>query len=645
MSDAPPADGCLRKLEIARAGGGDVSALVREARARAEQWEREAVARGLGEEKQLYARLFSLGVLDEPPLSGVPYRAWLALDGMAGADLAAAKHGEAEGAPFLSVLMPVYNPRPEHLDAALRSVRAQTWQAWELCLADDASGDPAVREIILRHAGEDSRIRPVFRPVNGHICAASNTALENARGDWCLLADHDDVLPPEAFELVAEAIARSPGARAVFSDEDRLDDDPRGRNGPEGLGSPLFKPGFDPDLLLACNAVSHLGAYHTETLRRLGGFRPGTEGSQDYDLALRVLADAGPGAFVHVPRVLYHWRRYAQSTSMAEGSAPRVKEAALRARRDFAAAAGWPADIAERPGSSYADVRFRPPDPAPLLTLIVLLESAGRGDALRALLERVGYAKREIVLAFPDDAPADARKEAGRLAARHGARCAAFLDAPALARGKILGFVRAGDIPLEPDWPGPAVGALCRAGVAVAGCRSFAPGGFLRGAGYAAGYTAPDAVPGAAGAGLWMCPAYAGLHRDSGGYFQQAHLARSVPAVYGSGLFCRKKLWERLGGFRPAMGALADADFCLRAWRENHGEHGRSVIAPGADLLSAHPLEPVRAEGAFADAWGDLLRDHLPFQSPHLAWAPGGWRFRRPGPRGETALAMRGKTA
>lgn len=203
--------------------------------------------------------------------------------------------------PLISVLVPVYNPRLEWLRECLDSVLAQSYPHWQLCIVDDASTDPEVRQVLAEYAERDARVRVVFREENGNICAASNSALELVEGEFVALLDHDDTLSPGALFRVAQALHRHPDAGLLYSDEDKL-------NEAGERFDPHFKPQWNPDLLLAQNYISHLGVYRTGLVREVGGFRQGTEGSQDHDLVLRVTARLLPEQIVHIPHVLYHWR-------------------------------------------------------------------------------------------------------------------------------------------------------------------------------------------------------------------------------------------------------------------------------------------------------------------------------------------------
>lgn len=210
--------------------------------------------------------------------------------------------------PLLSVLMPVYNPPIKFFIDAIESIKNQIYSNWELCIADDASTDPEVKQILTRYSQEDPRIKVVFRNNNGHISKASNSALEIVSGEFFALLDHDDLLTEDALFWVVESLQRHPDADLIYSDEDKIDEK-------SVLQSPYFKPDWDPFLFLGQNFFSHLGVYRTSLVREIGGFRLGFEGSQDYDLVARCVEKISPNNIIHIPRVLYHWRIVEGSTA------------------------------------------------------------------------------------------------------------------------------------------------------------------------------------------------------------------------------------------------------------------------------------------------------------------------------------------
>src|SRR5262249_7371382 len=156
---------------------------------------------------------------------------------------------------------------------------------------------------------EDLRIKVVYREKNGHISAASNSALELATGDFVTFLDHDDELAEHALYMVAVELNAHPDAALIYSDEDKLDEVGRRYN-------PYFKPDWNPDLLLAQNFVSHLCVCRTSLVREVGGFREDYEGAQDWDLILRLSERIPSTRISHIPSILYHWRTTPGSTAM-----------------------------------------------------------------------------------------------------------------------------------------------------------------------------------------------------------------------------------------------------------------------------------------------------------------------------------------
>ena len=222
--------------------------------------------------------------LSDPTRFGHDYSAWLKRQHDATeaelADMAAWARTLASP-PVISVVMPVFNPNPDWLKQAIQSVRDQCYPHWQLCMADDCSTNPAVRDGLEQATASDPRIEVVFRRENGHISNSSNSALELATGTWVALLDHDDLLAPDALAWVARTVLDQPDTQMLYSDEDKVDETGE-------RFAPYFKPDWNQALIEGQN-FSHLGVYRTALLRQVGGFRVGLEGSQDYDLMLAAL--------------------------------------------------------------------------------------------------------------------------------------------------------------------------------------------------------------------------------------------------------------------------------------------------------------------------------------------------------------------
>ena len=244
--------------------------------------------------------------------------------------------------PKISVVMPAYQPNERWFREAIDSVRAQLYENWELCVADDASPSDTVVTVLKNYARMDSRIKWMRRESNGHISAATNSALTLASGEFVALMDHDDILPEQAlYEIVVE-LNDHPDADLIYSDEDKID----------GNGTrfdPNFKTDWNPELFLCQNIFNHLGVYRRSLLEEIGYLREGLEGSQDYDLALRASRKTTAARIRHVPAILYHWRGSTDAKSFSEQQLQKCIDAARQAKTDHLRALGDDAVVEPHP--------------------------------------------------------------------------------------------------------------------------------------------------------------------------------------------------------------------------------------------------------------------------------------------------------
>ena len=246
---------------------------------------------------------------------------------------------------------------------------AQTYNDWEWCLIDDASPNTKVREMMERASRKDKRIRIAFRSTNGGIVAASQDALDIATGKFIALLDHDDVLNRKALELTAHKISSDDTIDYLYSDENKLDE--------QGRAYDLFrKPAFDPIRLLAQNYCSHLSVIRSTLVDEVGGFRTGYEGSQDYDLILRVTERAR--TIAHIPEVLYHWRAVPGSAANQLDAKPYALDSAERAVKDHLRRIQMNANVSVSDGG-FIQVRPTLSSPPPRVSIII----PTRGDAKR----------------------------------------------------------------------------------------------------------------------------------------------------------------------------------------------------------------------------------------------------------------------
>ncbi|MGK7893152.1 MAG: tetratricopeptide repeat protein, partial [Xenococcus sp. (in: cyanobacteria)] len=243
--------------------------------------------------------------------------------------------------PLISIIMPVYDTPEIFLREAIESVLKQIYPYWELCIADDASTNQNVKSVLEEYIAKDSRIKVVFCTVNGHISAASNSALELATGEFVALLDHDDLLTPNALYEVAFLLNCHPEADMIYSDEDKIDENKK-------LKNPFFKPQWSPDSFLSKMYTCHLGVYRRKLLEEIGNFRIGYEGSQDYDLVLRFTEKTNK--IFHIPKILYHWRIHSGSVTSGAEVKPYAYNAAIKALTEAIQRRGEPGKVTEISG-------------------------------------------------------------------------------------------------------------------------------------------------------------------------------------------------------------------------------------------------------------------------------------------------------
>ena len=294
--------------------------------------------------------------------------------------------------PLMSIVMASYNPDHRFFKEAIDSVLDQYYENFELLIADDCSPDAEVRAIVETYAKKDSRVRLVRRETNGGISAATNSAIAQATGDWLVFMDHDDTLVPHALLHVVLAIQEHPQATLIYSDEDKINE----ANEPF---TPYFKSDFDPLLLLGQNYVSHLTTIRRDLVAEVGGLRSEFDGSQDWDLVLRVTERVPRSSIIHIPHVLYHWRSHAGSTSLATEAKPWAVDAGRRAVADALERRGVKGEVRRVPGSGFNRVVFALPENPPLVSVLIpTRDGKYLADCLQSLLDKTTYPNFEVVV-------------------------------------------------------------------------------------------------------------------------------------------------------------------------------------------------------------------------------------------------------
>jgi glycosyltransferase involved in cell wall biosynthesis len=534
--------------------------------------------------------------------------------------------------PLISVIMPTYKSNTQWLKEAIDSVIGQIYPNWELCIADDASNDPVLYSLLNDYAKTDSRIKFVIRKVNGHISAASNSALELATGNWIALLDHDDLLHPSAFFWVADCINRSPHVRLIYSDEDKISE--------SGIRmAPYFKTNWNRDLFYSHNMICHLGVYSKKLVEEIGGFREGFEGAQDYDLALRCIERLNVDREIqHIPKVLYHWRVHQQSTAKDANAKPYAMIAGERALNEHFQRSSFSGRI-ELTGHGYRAF-YDLPKPAPLVSLIIPTRNGLHflRKCIESIISKTDYPNYEIVIVDNGSDDPDTLHYLSELKEIVNIQIIRD-DSPfnysalnnlgvSAAKGKVIGLINNDIEVISSNWLSEMVGHVMRSDVGAVGAKLLFGNGTLQHAGVILGI------------GGWAGHLHKGFPRYSDGYAGRASLTSEFSAVTGACLLIRAEIYNQLGGLNDVDLKVAcnDVDLCLRI----RALGLRIVWTPYAELFHhesatrGYEDDPVK-KARFAqevsymrDKWGEIFEND-PMYSPNLtldhedasfAWPP-----------------------
>lgn len=274
------------------------------------------------------------------------YNAWIAANEC---DLLSVE--ELSYHPFFSVVIPVYNVEENMLCECIDSVLGQTYKDFEIILVDDASTQESVRKTL----GEYERINGItviYRKENGNISRATNDGIKAAKGEFVALCDCDDLYAPNALYEIAKKLNEDRALDYIYSDEDKISEDGKVRR------DPFFKPDWSPETFMSYMYTCHISVFRRTLLEEVSGLRSGFEGSQDYDLVLRVMEKTTH--IGHVPKILYHWRMRKESTANAMTAKPYVMKATIKAKEEALKRRGQTGKLTLLPEISQYRVTYIP---------------------------------------------------------------------------------------------------------------------------------------------------------------------------------------------------------------------------------------------------------------------------------------------
>lgn len=550
------------------------------------------------------------------------YEAWLARHKVDKRTLRRQKHAAFAQKPLISIVIPLYCTPLPYLKELLESVRRQSYENWQLCLAD-GSPDDKVKEFIEKHYGREKRI--VYRKLeeNGGISVNTNEAVALAAGEYLMLCDHDDTLEPDALYEIVKAI-NDTGADVLYTDEDKVSMD--GRH----YFDPNFKPDFNLFRLRENNYICHIFVVKKSLTDETGLLRSEFDGAQDFDFILRCCEKAQK--ITHIPKVLYHWRCHMDSTAADPSSKAYAYEAGRKAVREHYQRLGIDAkvEMTERPGWYRSHVKVQG---NPLISVII--PNKDHTDDLELCLfsmtRKSTYRNYEILIVENNSEKEETFEYYRKLPDRYPkARVLTWEKefnysainnfAAKEAKGEYLLFLNNDVEILTPDWMEEMLQNCQQENVAAVGAKLYYPDDTIQHAGVVLGLGGI--------AGHIMCRA----SKEDPGYFGRMISVQEISAVTAACMMVKKSDFDAVGGLDETFQvAFNDIDLCMK-----FRAAGKKIIfTPYAELyhyesksrgLEDTPEKQFRFDKEvkrFQEKWAQQLEMGDPYYSPNLSVTEG----------------------
>ena len=546
------------------------------------------------------------------------YALWIQQNEPDAAALEQQRQAHFAPAPVISLITPTYNTPERFLIEMIESVRNQTYSNWELCIADGASREPRVKEILTRYAAQDQRIKVALLPENKGIAGNSNAAASLATGEFIGLLDHDDTLPPFALFEVVQAIQAHQDCDYFYSDEDHLSEDGTIRH------EPYFKPDFSPDTLRSTNYPTHFSIFRKALFDQLGGFRAGFDGSQDYDVILRATERAKGVA--HIPKILYHWRMHNQSVARNSAAKAYAYDAGRRAIAEHLERVGLVGRVEQTEQAGYYKVTYDLPA-APLISIII--PNCDHAEDLKrcvhSILKKSSYRAFEILIVengsreqatFALYEQFQKQQNIRILEWKQTFNYAAVNNfAAEQARGDVLLFLNNDTEVINPDWLERMLEHALRTEIGAVGAKLYYPDETIQHGGVIIG------LRGIAGHPFRLFPL------NHAGYMGRLWIIQNLNAVTAACIMMRKNVFNSVEGFDDRYElAFNDVDLCLKIRQQNY----LIVWTPYAELYHYEsktrgddntPEKKARFEGEkmlFQLKWKDILEQGDGYYNPNL---------------------------
>ncbi len=458
--------------------------------------------------------------------------------------------------PKFSIIVPLYHTPVPYFRSLVKSVVQQSYANWELILVNATTEDERLTRAAAVWEDYDSRIKVVNLESNLGIAGNTNAGIEKAEGDFVAFIDHDDMIEPDALYCYVEALNKDPEIDIFYSDEDKM-----GEN-ENVYFYPHFKSDFNPDLLCSNNYICHFLAVRKTLLDRVGGPRAQFDGAQDYDLIFRLTEKTDH--IWHCPRILYHWRSCAGSTSASQGNKNYAIEAGVKAINAHYRRMKIPARAQIGPVDGWYTTRYQLKE-RPLVSILIPNKDHidDLDKCLQSLFDRSSYDNYEVIIIENNSTNPETFAYYKRIEKEDRVRVV-YWDrefnysainnfGETFANGEYLMLLNNDVEVITPDIIENMLGYCMRKDVGIVGAKLLYDDHTVQHAGVLVG------------AGGLADHVFKGIHEDDPGYMGRAVSTQDVSAVTAACLMIKKSIYEEVGGLDEEFQvAFNDVDLCLK---------------------------------------------------------------------------------
>jgi len=516
--------------------------------------------------------------------------------------------------PKISIVLPVWNIDKRWLLLVIDSVINQIYDNWELCIVDGGSTNPDVQKYLLKYLKKDPRIKVKFLSENKGIAENSNEALSLATGDFVGFLDHDDELAPTALYEVVKALNINRDLDLIYSDEDKLDVSGQ-------RCDPFFKPDYSIDLLLSCMYTCHFSVYRKKILMDICGLRTGYEGSQDYDLVLRFIEKTSPEKIMHIPKILYHWRKIPGSIASEAAAKGCINVVSGRkALMDYLKRNHILGSVEDGKWlSSYRVKRTILGNPKISIIILTRDRVSFLKRCITSIKEKTTYNNYELIIVNNGSIESETINYINSVDCKridfNGEFNFSKLNNLGVshATGEYIILLNNDTEILTNDWIESMLEHAQRKDVGAVGCKLLYPNGTIQHAGVVLGLS-PDPNNKIAG------HIFIKRNNTDHGYFGLVDTIRNYSAVTAAAMMVRKEIFETVEGFDENLKvSYNDVDFCLKLQKLNY----LIVYTPFVELIHHESasrtgyLNVAEVEYMIAK-WGDIFETD-PYYNPNLS--------------------------